>query len=262
MKALLSSLLIVCAGLVHAGTQCRTRAAAPEEWAAATQAALRVAAELERRDEPIALLARVGTDLGKHGIRYSHTGLVVRDHPDGRWTVVHLLNHCGTDGSGLFAEGLINFFGDNLVNYDSRIVWLEPQQAQALLRRVMTDDSQRLYEPRYNIIANPQSRRFQNSTSWVLELLAASSIHHDGVDRATAQARAQALGYRPFILHIPYTQRIAGGLFSANAHFTDHSLATRLSGDYPVVTVQSIFDWLERMDWVAADLELNAQAAI
>jgi hypothetical protein len=224
---------------------------------AATGTALRVIAELEERDAPLALVARVGTDLSKQGIRYSHVGFVVRDHPDGRWTVVHLLNHCGTDNSGLYAEGLINFFGDDLVNYDSRVVWLQPDRARTLLRLVMSDAIHRLYEPRYNIIAHPGSRRYQNSTSWVLELLAASAIDLDRVDREMAQSQARALGYRPFTVHIPYSKRIAGGLFSANAHFTDHSVKARLNGEYRVVTVESIFDWLRRIGWVEAERELN-----
>jgi hypothetical protein len=258
MRYLLRLLLLMGAGVVQAGTQCRERIAEPGEWAAATGTALRVVAELEEHDAPIALVARVGTDLSQQGIRYSHTGFVVRDHPDGRWTVVHLLNHCGTDSSALFAEGLINFFGDDLINYDSRIVWLKPAHAEALLRLVMSDDIHRLYEPHYNIIAHPNSRHYQNSTSWVLELLAASAIGLDSVDRGMAQAQAQALGYRPFIVHIPYSKRIAGGLFSANAHFTDHSVKARLSGEYRVVTVESIFDWLRRIGWIEAERELNA----
>jgi hypothetical protein len=49
----------------------------------------------------------------------------------------------------------------------------------------------------------------------------------------------------PDRIHIPYSKRLLGGLFSANADFTDHPVATRLSGDYPVVTVRSILRWLQ-----------------
>lgn len=261
MKCALWALLLIGAEIAQAGTQCRQRLADPQEWAAATRAALNVVAELEQRDAPIALVARVGTDLSRQGIRYSHAGFVVQDHPDGRWTVVHLLNHCGTDNSGLYAEGLVNFFGDSLVTYDSRIVWLKPKRADELLRLVMSDEIHHLYEPHYNVIAHPDSQRFQNSTSWVLELLAASAIKLDHIDRGMAQSQARALDYRPFTVHIPYSKRITGGLFSANAHFTDHSVKARLSGEYRVVTVESIFDWLRRIRWVEAERELSAGAA-
>jgi hypothetical protein len=54
-------------------------------------------------------------------------------------------------------------------------------------------------------------------------------------------------GFRPDVIHIPYRKRILGGLFSANTDFTDHPVATRLSGEYPVVTVRSIFRYLEML---------------
>ncbi len=240
-----------------AGTACKARVPSPQEWAAATQSALNAIAELERRDAPLALIARVGTDLSKQGLHYSHAGFVLRDHPDGRWTVVHLLNRCGTDSSALHAEGLINFFGDNLVNQDSRIVWLEPARTAALLKVLGSDDLHRLHQSRYNLIAHPASRKFQNSTAWLLDVFAASSIVGGPRDRKAAQRAAESLGYRPHNLHIPYTKRIAGGLFTANLHFGDHSIAARLSGEYPVVTVDSLFSWLRRLRWVVEEQALG-----
>ena len=56
-------------------------------------------------------------------------------------------------------------------------------------------------------------------------------------------------------VHIAYSKRVLGGLFSASIDFTDHSVATRLSGDYPVVTVRSIFRWLERNGYVREQRE-------
>ncbi|MNW19810.1 hypothetical protein D3C71_2199570 [compost metagenome] len=46
-----------------------------------------------------------------------------------------------------------------------------------------------------------------------------------------------------------------GGLFSANVAFTDHPIGTRLAGDYPVVTVRSIIEYLERSGHVDAQRE-------
>ena len=51
---------------------------------------------LERTGAEVALIARVGQDLSKYKLRYSHYGFVMREHIDGRWTVVHELNQCGT----------------------------------------------------------------------------------------------------------------------------------------------------------------------
>ena len=54
--------------------------------------AQRVSDTLDASGAEVALIARSGQDLSKYGLRYSHLGFVVRDHPDGPWTVVHELN--------------------------------------------------------------------------------------------------------------------------------------------------------------------------
>ena len=106
------------------------------------------------------------------------------------------------------------------------------------------------------MIARPGSREYQNSTAWVLEhLAAATSTHRHVYGRADAYGIAQAQGFRPDTIHIAYTKRIVGGLFGANIAFTDHSVATRLKGDYPVVTVRSILRWLRDAGHIAQERE-------
>lgn len=236
-----------------AGTSCEVRAMSPTAIADAAETALRVAAALDEADAPVALVSRVGTDLSKHGLRYSHAGFAVRDHTDGRWTVIHLLNDCGSDRSRLLAQGLVNFFADDLVNQDARITWLAPAMAARLAADLQTLGHDPLHTPHYNLIARPGSERTQNSTAWVLEHLAAAiPARHDVRTRTQAYQLALGHGFRPGMIHIPYAKRIAGGLFAANLVFTDHPVATRLGGDYPVVTVRAILDWLE-----AAGLEAD-----
>ena len=260
---LLVGLLSLLALTARAGSSCEQRQVSPQELAAAAERTLQVAAALDQADAPLALLARVGSDLGQYGLHYSHIGLVLRDHPDGRWSVLHLLNQCASDRSSLYAEGLFNYFADDLVNQDARIVWLQPELAERLRQRLDQTRLQRLHQPRYSVIARPGSSGYQNSTAWLLEVLAAGSLaaHADAdlsVDRERAQAYAKATGFRPDRIDIPYSKRLAGALFAANAAFTDHSVATRLSGHYPVVTVRSIIDWLQRNGWIAEQREWRA----
>ena len=233
--------------LAQAGTNCSEHTASAREFADASESARRVYAALEQSDAPVALLARSGTDLGKYGLHYSHVAFVVRDHPDGRWTVVHLLNRCGTDHSSLYAQGLVNFFLDDLVNQDARIVWLQPQVATRLAALLQSPQLFALHNPHYNVIARFDSSRTQNSTAWVLDVLDAARLPESSlVTRADAQALERREGFRPDLIHISYGKRILGGLFSANTDFSDHPVATRLSGEYPVVTVRSIFRFLEQ----------------
>ncbi len=240
----------------QAGTACDRAPITPTKVAAAAATAHLVVAALDRQNAPVAMISRMGRDLSKHGLVYSHAGFALRDHPDGRWTVVHLLNDCSSDGSGLYAQGLANFFADDLVNQDARITWLEPNIAARLSQRLLALPRDALYTPRYNLIARPGSREYQNSTAWMLEQLAAAvppTMHIS--DRSEAYRIASADGFRPDTVHIPYTKRIVGGLFGANIAFTDHSVGTRLKGDYPVVTVRSILRWLNERGHVAEERE-------
>lgn len=258
-RTLAAAMLAATLGLLpaqgRAGTGCDSEPLAPRKLADAAQTALLVADALDRRDAPLALVARVGTDLSAQGLVYSHVGFVVRDHPAGRWTAVHLLNECGSDRSNLYSQGLVNFFADDLVNQDARIVWLEPGLAQRLAERLRALPSGALHQPRYNLIARPGSADYQNSTAWVLETLGAALAQTQAPSRNAAFAAAQRDGFRADRVHIPYSKRVLGGLFSANVAFTDHPISTRLGGDYPVVTVRSIVEYLERSGHVQAQSE-------
>lgn len=252
-------LLWLSATTALAGSDCARRELTAQQWATATHSALRVVENLERLDQPVALLARSGTDLSKHGIRFSHLGFVLRDHVDGRWTVVHLLNECGTDRSRIYSEGLINFFADHLYRQDSHLMWLQPEQAERVLTLLDRSPLQALHQSRYNIIANPFSRRYQNSTAWVLENLAASSLENTEINRRSAQLAFARQGFEPSTIRISYGKRLLGGLFSANTDFTDHPLGARLAGNYDVVSVDAILQWLRQLGWSMTELDLAAE---
>ncbi len=226
MSALRSISLWLCLCFTlpaQAGRHCEATELSPQQWAAAAESALTVAAALDSADAEVAL-------------------------------VVHLLNHCARGDSALFAEGLVNFFADDLHRQDARIVWLQPDFAQRLARLLRSDHIHALHEPRYNLIARPDSRRTQNSTAWVLELLAAAD-YGAALERRDAQAHALASGFTPDEVRIAYSKRVAGGLLADNLVFTDHPVATRLSGRYPVVTVRAILRFLESRDLLTAERE-------
>lgn len=258
LRRLIFSVLLALVMLpmaAHAGTRCGAGHMPPTKVAAAAATAMRVVAELNRVDAPVALVARVGTDLSKQGLVYSHVGFALRDHADGRWTVLHLLNECGTDHSSLHAQGLVNFFADDLVNQDARIVLLQPTLAQRLADHLRRLPRNALHQPAYNLIARPGSADYQNSTAGVLETLAAVMPASDLANRRAAYAYARTHGFQPDTIHIAYSKRLLGGLLSTNTIFTDHSVGTRLSGEYPVVTVRSILRYLQEQGHVLHERE-------
>ncbi|RZA11496.1 MAG: DUF2145 domain-containing protein, partial [Proteobacteria bacterium] len=254
----MACLLCVCLAFVnaaYAGTRCGQKPASARGLADAAATAMRVVRALDESGAPVALVSRVGTDLSKQGLVYSHVGFVLRDHPDGRWTVVHLLNECGTAHSNLHAEGLVNFFADDLVRQDARVTWLQPALARRLAARLAALPGDSLHQPAYNLIARPDSGDYQNSTAWVIEIVGASLAQPNLHSRGQTQAWLRGNGFAPDSVHIAYGKRLLGGLFGTNTIFTDHPVSTRLSGDYPVVTVRSILRYLQLRAYTLREAE-------
>lgn len=253
------ALAMVCAQNASAGQRCDKQLATPQAKMHAAEAAANAIAELNARQRPIAIIARIGQDLSDQGLLYSHAGFVIADGDaaDAKdWHVTHLLNECGTDQGALYREGMLNFYLNSPISYQSKIVFLRPQLEQQLLHALATHHGRAVFEPRYSVIAKPYSQTRQNSTAWMLEVIAAASqVGPDSRTEASAILRAQH--YRADTIHIPYRMRILGGLTRANAVFTDHSLGTRLSGDYPVSTVHSVFRYLRENDLIEFDVTLT-----
>lgn len=68
----------------------------------------------------VVLLARGGQDLSRYGLKHSHLAFALRED-DGNWRVKHLLNHCKSDTSELYREGLSNFIGESALHADLRV---------------------------------------------------------------------------------------------------------------------------------------------
>ena len=60
--------------------------------------------------------------------------------------------------------------------------------------------------------------------------------------------------YQPSVLHIGLGKRVGARLFVANATTTDHPAGERISGNYSVVTVESVFDFLHQRSQLQQEL--------
>ncbi|HQO17532.1 MAG TPA: DUF2145 domain-containing protein, partial [Methylotenera sp.] len=98
--------LMLLPSLVVAGTACTEKLQSPETVQKAFRLAIKTREALDASGAQVALIGRVGQDLSKYNLRYSHMAFVWRDHPQGRWMALHELNKCGTAESALFNEGL------------------------------------------------------------------------------------------------------------------------------------------------------------
>lgn len=252
----LGAALLACALPALAGTACSAEPAGPESVQKAFRLALKTRDALEMSGAEVALVARVGQDLSGYGLRYSHIAFVVRDHAQGPWRAVHLLNGCGAADSGLYVEGLANFFADDLFAWDALALLPGPELA-ARLKAILADPAAlaALHEPRYNLVAHPYSARYQNSNQWLLEVVAAALA--ETPRREAAQSWLREAGYQPSRLRISTAKRLGARMFRANVAFDDHPFAQRMAGDIDTVTVESIAAFLRRQDAGLRSLTLH-----
>ncbi len=224
-----------------AGQACEPWVATPAAVAKGFDLARRTRDALDASGAEVALVARAGQDLSRYHLRWSHMAFAWRDHPDGRWTVVHELNDCGTATSALFDEGLANFFMDAPFRYEALVVIPDAATRRRLAAILATGLPQALHEDRYNVVAYPFSTAYQNSNQWLLEVLAVAIADDPLVaDRDAAQQWLRAHRYRPSTLGIPAMTRLGADLFKANVAFDDHPFAERMAGRIDAVTVESV----------------------
>lgn len=250
MRALALLLALACAApAAFGGAACSDTPPSPESVRKGLQLAYKTFQALDASGQALALIGRVGSDLSKHKLRYSHMGMVWRDHPKGRWTVVHMLNNCGTAESALYDEGLGNFFNDDPFAYETIIAFPGPQYQDRLIRALGTALPASLYTPAYNMVAYPWSTRYQNSNQWLLETLAGAWAPPGAVfNRQQAQGWLKQAGYQPTLLRLGPMERLGGRMFRANIAFDDHPNELRFSDRIYTVTVESVLEFVRRLD--------------
>ncbi|HAU79216.1 DUF2145 domain-containing protein [Stenotrophomonas sp. TWI273] len=249
--ALLCAVLLGATLTAHAEPQCTERYPTPAALASMFDVALATTDALDALEGvDVVLIARGGQDLSKYGLRHSHLAFLLRED-DGQWRAVHLLNPCKTAESHLFREGVATFIGETSSHTDLRIGVPTPALRDAL-KAMLTQpaiQAKALHEARYSVVAYPFRTEYQNSNQWVLEVLGAAMAQVEErtliVNRTQAQQWLQRHMYTPSTLHIGVAKRLGARFFVPNAAVTDHPASERISGNYSVVTVESIFDFLQ-----------------
>jgi hypothetical protein len=234
----------------------------PEEVRAGLDLALQVRDALEQAHASVAVVARVGRDLSRYGLRYSHVGFVWRGHPRGAWTIVNELNQCGTAESALYDQGLGDFFFDDMFAYETKIVIPSPDVQRKIDAALAGRAGGRMHEARYNLVAYAWGTRYQNSNQWLLETMAGALAKGSVRTRGEAQAWLRAEGFRPSTVHLSPLERLGGELTRANIAFDDHPLDRRMAGQIDVVSAESVLDFLQRIDVGATASVLAAHGVV
>jgi hypothetical protein len=243
LLALASAAALLSSPPALAGRACEEAAPSAQQSVMATRMAERTLEALDALLDKVVLLGRVGQDLSKYGLTYSHVAFAVRE--ESGWNVVHELNACGTAESALYEQGMVDFFSDTPFKYQAGIWRLQPAVQERLLAALHGKVAKRLHDPHYNMLMYPFSTKYQNSNAWVLELLAYAMAPQDEVaTRAEAQGWLQRTGYVPTQLEIGAMTRLGARIAKANIAFDDHPGELRWSGKIQTVTVVSVVTYL------------------
>jgi hypothetical protein len=246
MKTFVAGLLLALAlAPAFAGRTCEAQAPQAAKVQRAIELADRTRQALDASGAEVVALARIGQDLSKYGLTWSHFGWAYRDE-GGRWRVVHKLNQCGSANSALYRQGLGEFFLDDMVRFEAGLVVMQPE-VQAHLLALLRDDRRvlQLDTPAYSMLAYPWSTRYQQSNQWAIETLALAQ-ESAVVSRERAQAWLQFQGYVPTTLRLDAFTRLGARITAANIAFDDHPNEKRFSDRIETVTVDSVFAWLQR----------------
>ncbi len=243
-RTLLAAATLAVALTAHAGRNCEARLPDTATVQKAMTLAETTARALDDSGAEVVVLARAGQDLSKYRLRWSHLGFAYRD--GGVWRVVHKLNACGTATADLFRQGLGEFFLDDLWDYQAAYVVPTPE-VQARLKPLLQDNRRvaTLHVASYNMLAYPWATRYQQSNQWAIETLALSQEPAIAT-RDRAQAWLQFKGYEPTVLRLGAFTRLGARATAANIAFDDHPNDKRFSDRIETVTVDSVFDWLQR----------------
>ncbi len=191
----------------------------------------------------IVLIARAGQNLEQYGLKYSHLGFAVKGLRRGEWGVVHLLNAGDGNRSGLFEEGMVNFYSDNPYRMESCVVTL-PQEVQRTLLSVLKEHGRALHCSAYSLTSYPWSLTTQNSNQWVLEVLAAALAGQNKPTRESVQAWMREHGFEGTTLRIGLPTQWAAPLLRDCIRFEDQPESARREGQVQVITVESTLQWL------------------
>lgn len=103
----------------------------------------------------------------------------------------------------------------------------------------------------YSIVSYAWGRKYQQSNQWAIETLAAA-LDPRVNSRERAQAWLHFKGYEPTVLRLGPLTRLGGRMTAANVAFDDHPGEKRYSERIETVTVDSVFDWLRRVQLTAS----------
>ena len=261
------------------GTGCNDIRMGPQGYQKAAQLSAKVLGYLERKHQTdqtkVVLLGRAGSDSpGERFQRkvsnywnYTHAGLAYRNHADGEWTIVHLLNDCG-EKSSIYAQSVLKFFMDDPFAYRVVIgipsIELQNQLEKIIVERNMA--SALFNNSVYSSVSNPFNTQRQNSNEYILDTLVLAVAYMNGTtDIFTREQAKEYMLKNDLKMHVVAEQVKVKGLESfgmalgfgpKNATLDDHPRKERRNGMINMVSVGTLLEFINNVGQLTSTSEL------
>ncbi|MEM9625506.1 MAG: DUF2145 domain-containing protein [Pseudomonadota bacterium] len=206
--------------------------------------------KLAEQGAHVALVARVGRDPAQlpDGIVYTHVGIWVYSNiemEDGRTVrgyAVHNLYQRAEDlnVSDLVQDYPADFFA-GAYSLDAGVVVPDRRLQAKLLDVINAPTYQKMHNPRYSVVANPNSNAFQNCTEHTLNLLMAALYDTDDMARIKANTQAH---FEPQVVKISPLKRLVGPMVMDGVTMSDQTSTVRTT------TFTTIANFMDRFDLV------------
>jgi hypothetical protein len=285
MTKIIGSLLLVCLSFKGhtvdkgSGTACENTQMGPHGYQKAAQMSEKVLNYLEKKhaksQTKVVLLGRAGSNSPSERFQkkvsqywnYTHAGLAYRNHPDGMWTIIHLLNDCGKTSS-IYAQSMMKFFMDDPYAYRTVIgipsIDIQNQLETIIIQRNM---SKAMFNNSvYSSVSNPFNTQRQNSNEYILDTLVLAYAYEQGTtDIFTREQAKDYLLKHDLKKHVIAEQVKIKGLESfgmalgfgpKNATLDDHPRSERKKGRVNMVSVGTLLEFLVNIGELQSSSEL------
>ena len=261
------------------GTGCNDIQMGPQGYQKAAQLSAKVQKYLERKHQSdqtkVVLLGRAGSDSPSKRFQrkvsqywnYTHAGLAYRNHTDGAWTIVHLLNDCG-EKSSIYAQSMMKFFIDDPFEYRVVIgipsIALQNQLEKIIVERNMA--TALFNNSVYSSVSNPFNTQRQNSNEYILDTLVLALAYQNGTtDIFTREQAKDYMLKNDLKKHVVAEQVKVKGLESfgmalgfgpKNATLDDHPRKERSKGKINMVSVGTLLEFINNLGHLTSTSEL------
>lgn len=261
------------------GAGCRSVTFGPEGYYKAAQLGEKVISYLEKKHEKngdtVVLLGRIGSDSPEKRFqkkvsqywRHTHAGLAYRNHKDGQWQIVHLLNDCGKESS-IYSESMMKFFLDDPHEYKA-VIAIPSKEIQQALETMIVDRDMALAlfnNSIYSSVSNPFNTVRQNSNEYILDTLVTAIAFSRGVKNIFTREQAKEyLLESDLVNHLEPEQvkvksleslGMAFGFGPKNASLEDHPKKSRRQGKIDMVSVGTLITFLNNSGKLQSSSEL------